>query len=48
MGYETRCLIGGELMAGEGAPIEVENPVSEEIVARVGSASPGQLELAVK
>jgi len=48
MGYETRCLIGGELVAGEGAPIEVENPVSEEIVATVGSASPGQLELAVK
>lgn len=47
MGYETRFLIGGELVEGEGAPIEVENPASEEIVATVGSASEAQLDLAV-
>lgn len=47
MGYETRCLIGGEFVEGEGASIEVENPASEEIVATVGSASLEQLDLAV-
>ena len=48
MGYETRCLIGGELVEGAGASIEVENPASEEIVAKVGSASLEQLDLAVE
>lgn len=48
MGYETRLLVGGELVEGEGASIEVENPVTEEIVATVAAASPAQLELAVK
>ncbi|MCB0868342.1 MAG: aldehyde dehydrogenase [Solirubrobacterales bacterium] len=47
MGYETRLLIGGELVDGGGSPIEVENPVNEEIVATVGSASLEQLDLAV-
>jgi betaine-aldehyde dehydrogenase len=47
MGYETRLLIGGELVEGSGPAIEVENPASEEIVATVGSASLEQLDLAV-
>ena len=48
MGYETRLLIGGKLLEGEGAGIEVENPATEEIVATVASASLDQLDLAVK
>lgn len=47
MGYETRLLIGGEYVEGSGNRIEVENPVSEEIVATVGAASPAQLDAAV-
>jgi hypothetical protein len=27
---ETRLLIGGERVAGEGAPLPVENPATEE------------------
>ncbi|OJU95991.1 MAG: hypothetical protein BGO23_08845 [Solirubrobacterales bacterium 67-14] len=41
-------MIGGELVEGAGASIEVENPASEEIVAKVGSASLEQLDLAVE
>lgn len=48
MGYETRLLIGGESVEGAGTPIEVENPVTEEIVATVGAASLDQLDLAVR
>ena len=33
---ETRLLIGGEQVAGDGDPLEVENPATEEIVATVG------------
>lgn len=47
MGYETRLLIGGELVDGEGAAIEVENPATEEIVATLPSASAEQLDQAV-
>lgn len=47
MGHETRLLIGGEMVGGEGRGIEVENPATEEIVATVGAASPGQLDRAV-
>lgn len=48
MGYETRLLIDGELVEGEGAGVEVENPATEETVATVGSASAGQLDSAVE
>lgn len=41
-------LIGGRLIEGEGAGIEVENPATEEIVATVASASSAQLDAAVK
>ena len=40
-------LIGGELVAGEGTPLEVENPFSTETIATVGSASTEQLDAAV-
>ena len=44
---EHQLLIGGELVAGDGAPLEVENPYSEETVASVGGASPEQVDAAV-
>src|SRR5687768_4927766 len=44
---ETRLLIGGEQVPGDGAPLEVENPFSEETIATVGSASSEQLDAAV-
>lgn len=47
MGYETRLLIGGEMVEGEGAGLEVENPATEETVAAVASASAKQLDAAV-
>ncbi|MEX0621257.1 MAG: aldehyde dehydrogenase family protein [Solirubrobacterales bacterium] len=48
MGYETRLLIGGEMIKGEGAGLEVENPATEQTVATVASASAAQLDAAVK
>ena len=36
-------LIGGELIAGEGPPLEVENPFTEETIASVGTPSEEQL-----
>lgn len=48
MGYETRLLIGGKMMNGEGAGLAVENPATEETVATVGSASAAQLDMAVE
>ncbi|MGK2932796.1 MAG: aldehyde dehydrogenase family protein [Solirubrobacterales bacterium] len=47
MGYETRLLIGGKLVEGEGTGIDIENPATEETVATVASASAGQLDQAV-
>jgi acyl-CoA reductase-like NAD-dependent aldehyde dehydrogenase len=41
---ETRLLIGGEQVAGEGEPLGVENPFSEEIFAEVGLPSDAQLD----
>ncbi len=40
-------LIGGERVAGEGTPIDVENPYTTGTIATVGSASPEQLDAAV-
>jgi betaine-aldehyde dehydrogenase len=48
MSYETRLLIGGKTVEGEGAGIEVENPATEEIFATVRAASAGQLDQAVE
>ena len=44
---ETRLLIGGERVTGDGDALEVENPATEEILASVGSASPEQVDAAV-
>jgi betaine-aldehyde dehydrogenase len=44
---ETRLLIGGEKVPGEGDPLAVENPYTEETFATVGSASAEQLDAAV-
>jgi len=44
---ETRLLIRGERVAGEGTAIEVENPTTEATVAEVGAASPEQLDAAI-
>jgi betaine-aldehyde dehydrogenase len=40
-------LIGGESVAGDGDPLAVENPYTEETVAEVGVASAQQVEAAV-
>jgi betaine-aldehyde dehydrogenase len=44
---ETRLLIGGELIAGDGSPLEVENPFTEETIASVGTPSDEQLDAAL-
>jgi len=44
---ETRLLIGGELVAGSGTALPVENPATEETLATPASASPEQLDAAV-
>jgi len=44
---ETRLLIRGEQVAGEGTAFEVENPTTEETAAEVGAASPEQLDAAI-
>jgi acyl-CoA reductase-like NAD-dependent aldehyde dehydrogenase len=44
---ETRLLIRGEQVAGEGATLAGENPATEETVAEVGAASPDQLDAAI-
>src|SRR3954471_13966788 len=44
---ETRMLIGGEQVAGDGPVLDVENPATEETVSSVGTASPEQLDAAI-
>jgi betaine-aldehyde dehydrogenase len=44
---ETRLLIAGELVAGGGEPVLVENPASEETLASVPAASAEQLDAAI-
>jgi len=44
---ETRLLIDGEQVPGEGAPIEVENPCDESVLATVGAPSDEQLDAAI-
>jgi acyl-CoA reductase-like NAD-dependent aldehyde dehydrogenase len=44
---ETRLLIRGEQVAGEGTPLAVENPATEEIVAELREPSAEQLDAAV-
>jgi betaine-aldehyde dehydrogenase len=45
---ETRLLIGGEQVAGQGGPLEVENPFTEETIATVGLPSADQLDAAIR
>ncbi|HKT82530.1 MAG TPA: aldehyde dehydrogenase family protein, partial [Solirubrobacterales bacterium] len=45
--HETRLLIGGELVAGTGAPVAVENPYTTETIVEVNSASAEQVEAVV-
>jgi acyl-CoA reductase-like NAD-dependent aldehyde dehydrogenase len=44
---ETRLLINGEQVTGDGPPLEVENPFSEETIATVGTPSEAQLDAAI-
>ena len=44
---ETRLWIGGERVAGAADALEVENPFTEQTLARVGAASGEQLDAAV-
>jgi acyl-CoA reductase-like NAD-dependent aldehyde dehydrogenase len=44
---ETRHLIGGEQVAGEGGALEVENPATEETIATVALPSEGQVDVAI-
>ena len=44
---ETRLLIRGEHVEGDGAPLAVENPATEETVAELGGPSSAQLDAAV-
>ncbi len=45
--YETGLLIGGELTAGAGTPLAVENPYTTETIVTVNSASAEQVEATV-
>ena len=44
---ETRLLIGGEQVAGEGDPLRVENPATEETLTDVTAASDEQIDAAI-
>ena len=44
---ETRLLIRGEQVAGEGPDLAIENPATEDTVAELGAASPDQLDAAI-
>ncbi len=44
---ETRLLIGGEQVEGQGERLAVENPATEAIVADLGSASEEQIDAAI-
>jgi acyl-CoA reductase-like NAD-dependent aldehyde dehydrogenase len=44
---ETTLLIGGERVAGEGQPLEVENPATEEAIATVATPSDEQIAAAI-
>lgn len=44
---ETRLLIDGELVEGQGAQLVVENPFNEGVVATPNESSLGQTEAAI-
>ncbi len=45
---QTRLLINGKLVAGEGKVEEVLNPATGKVLARVPEASRGQVDAAVQ
>jgi acyl-CoA reductase-like NAD-dependent aldehyde dehydrogenase len=45
---ETRLLIGGELVGGNGPALAVEDPAREEPIAEVGTPDAGQLDAAIE
>lgn len=45
--YPMQLLIGGELVAGAGAPLAVENPYTTETIVELAAASPEQVDAAV-
>ncbi|MEA2482047.1 MAG: hypothetical protein QOJ07_3969 [Thermoleophilaceae bacterium] len=45
--YETRLLIAGQLVAGDGAAFEVENPYDESVLATARQASAEQTDAAI-
>jgi len=46
-GFETKLLIGGEQVAGEGERLAVENPYTEETVSTVGLPNEEQVDAAI-
>ena len=44
---ETRLLIGGELVAGDGPALDVEDPAHEQTLATLNTASPEQVDAAI-
>ena len=44
---ETRLLIAGEQVEGDGDRLAVENPATEQTVAEVGTASAEQVDAAI-
>ncbi len=47
MSFATELLIGSERIAGDGSPIQVENPFSERTIAALAGASAEQVSAAV-
>ena len=45
--FETRLLVNGEQVEGNGLLLEVENPYTEEVIASVGSAGAEQVDAAI-
>jgi aminobutyraldehyde dehydrogenase len=45
---ETRLLINGEQVAGDGETLAVENPATEETIAEVGAPSSEQVDAAIR
>ena len=45
--FETRLLVNGEQVEGNGLLLEVENPFTEEVIASVGSADAEQVDAAI-
>ena len=46
-GWETRLFLDGAFQPGQGAPIAVENPATQEVITAVPAASLGQVDAAV-